>query len=351
MGRAVAIPLRRRHALGLLLLLGSLALGIHVAMFLAVPPGRDLGTKIFEIADEEPLARVAARLERDGLIRHRFYFIAFGRLTGSERALKPGEYALSLAMRPLDILERFRSGTIVLHPVTIPEGYTIRQIAQVVGAAGLGDPDELIRIANDARFVESLGLGQPSLEGYLFPDTYAFPRRISTEKVIRQMVDRFQEVYSPQWDVQAARVGLTRHQVVTLASIIEKETGDEAERPFISAVFHNRLRLRIPLQSDPTVIYPIKGFDGNLRKVDLVRDSPYNTYRRRGLPPGPIANPGRAALEAALYPASVEYLFFVSRNDGTHQFSRSLREHNKAVNQFQRRSKARAKQATLRGVS
>jgi UPF0755 protein len=254
-------------------------------------------------------------------------------------------------MRPLDILERFRSGTIVLHPVTIPEGYTIRQIAQVVGAAGLADPGEFVRLANDARFVESLGLGQPSLEGYLFPDTYAFPRRVSTEHVIRQMVDRFQEVYSPQWDVQAARIGLTRHQVVTLASIIEKETGDEAERPFISAVFHNRLRLRIPLQSDPTVIYPIKGFDGNLRKVDLVRDSPYNTYRRRGLPPGPIANPGRAALEAALYPASVEYLFFVSRNDGTHQFSRSLREHNKAVNQFQRRSKARAKQATLRGVS
>ncbi len=333
-------------------MLGALAFGIQVAMFLAVPPAPDRGTKIFEIAEHESLARVAARLERDGLIRNRFYFITFGRLTRSERALKPGEYALSTALRPLDVLERFRSGTVVLHPVTIPEGYTIRQIAPVLSAAGLGDSDEFIRLTNDARFVESVGLNQPSLEGYLFPDTYAFPRRVSTEDIIRQMVARFQEVYSPRWDGQAASLGLTRHQIVTLASIIEKETGDEAERPFISAVFHNRLRLRIPLQSDPTVIYPIKGFNGNLRKVDLVRDSPYNTYRRRGLPPGPIANPGRAALEAALYPASVPYLYFVSRNDGTHQFSRSLREHNEAVDQFQRHGGSRrAKRVALRGAS
>jgi UPF0755 protein len=254
-------------------------------------------------------------------------------------------------MRPLEILDRFRRGLVVLHPVTIPEGYSVRQIAEVLRGAGIGDPEELLGLAESPAFISELGLDVPTLEGYLFPDTYGLPRNISTADIVRRMVGRFQETYQSVWANRAAELGLTRHQVVTLASIIEKETGSGIERPIISAVFHNRLRLRMPLQSDPTVIYPIKNFDGNLRKVDLVRDNPYNTYRRRGLPPGPIGNPGREALEAALYPSPVDYLYFVARNDGSHHFSRTLREHNKAVDQYQRRGqRPRAKVAAVRGA-
>jgi UPF0755 protein len=341
------------HAFGLLLVVGLLAFGVHLTSFLAVPAGDENAATTFEITDDEPLGEVASRLAQEGLIRSRLYFIAFGRLTGSERALKPGEYALSPSMRPLDILERFRRGSVVLHPLTIPEGYTARQIAQALGSAGLGNPDEFLRLVADPVFIQSLGLQLPSLEGYLYPDTYAFPRKVTTDEIVRHLVARFQTVYEPEWDARAADLGMSRHKVVTLASIIEKEVGTDAERPFISAVFHNRLRLRMPLQSDPTVIYPMRNFDGNLRKVDLVRDSPYNTYRRRGLPPGPIANPGRASLAAALYPASVEYLFFVSRNNGTHYFSTSLREHNAAVDRYQRRGNPRPspRRAVMRGVS
>jgi UPF0755 protein len=241
----------------------------------------------------------------------------------------------------VEILDRFRHGAVVLHAVTIPEGYTARQIAQVLDEAGIGNPREFLRLVSAADFIRSLGLDLPNLEGYLFPDTYAFPRHVSTEEIVRNMVARFRAVYRQEWHDRALALGMTDHQIITLASIIEKETGSGAERPFVSAVFHNRLRLGMPLQSDPTVIYSIAEFNGNLTKVDLKRDTPYNTYRRRGLPPGPIANPGREALEAALYPAQVEYLYFVSKNDGTHWFSRSIKEHNRAVALFQRRSQIR----------
>ncbi len=333
-------------------MLGMLALGTHVAAFLAAPPGGTREPTTFEITQDEPLARVASRLADEGLIRNQAYFVVFGRLTGSERQLQPGEYALSASLRPLEILDRFRRGLVVLHPMTIPEGYTIRQIAGTIRAAGLGDPEELAQLVESPALISELGLAVPSLEGYLFPDTYAFPRNVATADMVRRMVGRFQETYQSVWDARATGLGFTRHQVVTLASMIEKETGAGIERPIISAVFHNRLRLRMPLQSDPTVIYPIKNFNGNLRKVDLLRDTPYNTYRRRGLPPGPIASPGREALEAALYPAPVDYLYFVARNDGTHHFSRTLREHNRAVDQYQRRGqRARTKVASARGVS
>lgn len=335
----------------LVVMLGLLAAGTHVAAFLLVPIADGGGDIPFEIIERESLTAVASRLARNGVIHNRFEFVLLGRVTGRDRQLQPGEYVLSPSMRPLDMLEHFRRGAVVLHPVTIPEGYTVRQIADAFGEAGIGDPDQLRVLAESSEFARELGIEASTLEGYLFPDTYALPRRIGSADILRRMVERFREVYQSAWVSRTAEMGLTQHQVVTLASIIEKETGAGHERPVISAVFHNRLRMRMPLQSDPTVIYPIKNFDGNLRKVDLIRDHPYNTYRRRGLPPGPIANPGRDALEAALYPASVEYLFFVARNDGTHQFSRTLREHNRAVNQFQRRGqRAQTPRASAQGA-
>jgi len=333
------MPTRRRAlpAWWLAGVLLALAAGIHLGSFLVIPARSSGETQVFEIAPGENLKAVAARLKQAGLLRNTLYFVAFGRLTGADHHLKPGEYSLAPTMRPLDILDRFEKGLVVLYTITIPEGYTVRQIAPVLAAAGVGDPDDFVRLAYEPEFVRELGLEAANLEGYLFPDTYGFPKDVGTKDILRRLVNRFHEVYDAMWDERAASYGLKRHEVVTLASIIEKETGVDSERPFVSAVFHNRLRLGIPLQSDPTVIYGIPDFDGNLRRVDLRRDTPYNTYRRRGLPPGPISNPGRASLMAALFPAPVDYLYFVSRNDGTHLFSRSLDEHNRAVDEFQRR--------------
>jgi UPF0755 protein len=180
-----------------------------------------------------------------------------------------------------------------------------------------------------------MGIQAESLEGYLFPDTYYFPRNTPIDRIIQTMLDRFNTVFTPAWADRARGIGLSRHQVVTLASIIEKETGAAGERPLIASVFHNRLARGMRLQSDPTVIYGIEDFDGNLTRAHLETPTPYNTYQVAGLPPGPIASPGRAALEAALFPEETDYLYFVARGDGTHQFSTRLDEHNEAVRRYQ----------------
>jgi UPF0755 protein len=193
----------------------------------------------------------------------------------------------------------------------------------------------------DAEFAHSLGIENPTLEGYLFPDTYRFPRNLSAREIARELVDQFSAVWQTI-EPQARKRGMSMSEVVTLASIVEKETGAAEERPVIAAVFLNRLDKRMRLETDPSVIYGIEDFDGNLRKRHLTdRSNPYNTYRHKGLPPGPIASPGAGALRAVVEPAENEYLYFVSRNDGTHQFSRSYREHVNAVNRYQRRRRSR----------
>jgi len=186
-------------------------------------------------------------------------------------------------------------------------------------------------------FIKSLGIEAKTLEGYLYPDTYYFPRWTKAEDVVKAMVNHLRQVYTPEMHAQSEALRMTEVQVLTLASIIEKETGHDAERPLISAVFHNRLRKGLPLQSDPTVIYGIPNFNGNLTRADLARPTPFNTYRIAKLPPGPIASPGVKSIQAALNPAPVKYLFFVSKNDGTHQFSATLGEHNRAVERYQKR--------------
>jgi UPF0755 protein len=260
----------------------------------------------------------------------------------AERKLKAGEYALTTAMRPLEVLDWLESGRVIQHEVLVPEGFTAEQIGRVLEARGLASYDEFVRLARDRGFARALGVEADALEGYLFPQTYYFARRVGAAEIIRTMVAMFQATFTEELARRAAELKLTPHQVVTLASIIEKESGNAAERPLISAVFHNRMRKRIPLQSDPTVIYGIKEFDGNLTRKHLIELTPYNTYRIRGLPPGPIANPGKAALLAALYPAAADHLYFVSKNDGTHVFSGSLREHNRAVEKYQRRRAKRS---------
>ena len=240
-------------------------------------------------------------------------------------------------MTPAEILSTLRNGHVLLHSLTIPEGLTIVQIADLAAQDVITDRVEFIRLAKDREFVESLEIKAETLEGYLYPDTYKFPRAVKAREVLVTMVEQLRQEVGPDLHARMQELKMTMHEVLTLASVIEKETGSGGERPEISAVFHNRLKKHIPLQSDPTVIYGLPAFDGNLHKKDLSSPSPYNTYRVQGLPPGPIANPGIQAIRATLYPSNSQFLYFVSRNDGTHQFSATLIEHNKAVEKYQKR--------------
>ncbi len=294
-------------------------------------------SKIVFISEGATFQQVARLLERERLIKSRSVFVLLGKAYEADRKIHPGEYELNAAMPPADILAKLLAGRVVLHSVTIPEGYAMGQIADVLSQHQITDRAEFVRLAKDKSFMKTLGISADSLEGYLYPDTYRFPRSTAAKDVIKMMVDQLGQVMTPEWQARAKDLHLTVHEVLTLASVIEKETGAGDERPQISSVFHNRLKKKIPLQSDPTVIYGLPNFDGNLHKKDLSHPSPYNTYRWAGLPPGPIASPGAQSIRAALYPAPSSYLFFVSRNDGTHQFSATLVDHNKAVEKYQKR--------------
>jgi len=210
-------------------------------------------------------------------------------------------------------------------------------VAHIVARHLALNEDRFLSLLQDPALIRSLGLRVPSLEGYLLPETYAFPKSATEEQVIRKMVHDMLAFFDEKKKQRAAALGMTLHQVLILASIIEKEAGVPEERPLISSVYHNRLKRGMRLQSDPTVIYGLRHFDGNLRRRDLQRESPYNTYLHRGLPPTPIANPGKGSILAALFPAKTPYLYFVSRNDRTHAFSITLAEHERAVNRYQRR--------------
>jgi UPF0755 protein len=323
----------------LLVVLGGLA-GYQVMRWIEAPVLSEAAhppATLVTIPEGATFQQVANLLEREQLIRSRLAFVLLGKTSGADRKVHPGEYELNGAMSPAEILSKLLAGRVVLHPVTIPEGYTVNQIADVLAEHRITEKDEFVRLANDKSFIKTLGISAESVEGYLYPDTYHFARPTAGKDVIKTMVDQLGQVMTEEWQARAKELGLTVHEVLTLASVIEKETGAGEERPRISSVFHNRLKKRIPLQSDPTVIYGLPNFDGNLHKKDLAHPSPYNTYRWVGLPPGPIASPGADSIRAALYPTPSSYLYFVSKNDGTHEFSATLIEHNKAVEKYQKR--------------
>jgi UPF0755 protein len=299
-------------------------------------------SKIVVIPEGSTFQHVAGLLERERLVKSRSAFVLLGKALEADRKIRPGEYELNPAMAPADILSKLMAGRVVLHSVTIPEGYTMVQIADVLAQQQITDRAEFLRLVKDKAFIKTLGVSAETLEGYLYPDTYRFPKPVSAKDVIRTMVEQLNQVVTPEWQARAKDIHMTMHQVLTLASVIEKETGSGEERPQISSVFHNRLQKKIPLQSDPTVIYGLPNYDGNIHKKDLSHPSPYNTYRWAGLPPGPIASPGAQAIRATLYPAVSPYLYFVSKNDGTHQFSATLIEHNKAVDKYQKQFFSRA---------
>jgi UPF0755 protein len=293
--------------------------------------------RVVEIPEGAGLRQVANLLGENGIISNERLFVILSRLMGAERQIQTGEYRLSPGLSPFEILDILRSGRVVLHSVTVPEGYTMAQIAALLNDLNLVTTDAFMARATDAEWIHSLGIQGDTAEGYLFPETYNFPKSIGAEGIIRTMVASFRNAYTDEIRKKAEALYMTETEVVTLASIIEKETSVEEERRLISAVFHNRLKRRIPLQSDPTVIYALPDFDGNLKLRDLRFHSPYNTYWVSGLPPGPIASPGKASLMAAVDPEPADYYYFVSRNDGTHHFSRTLAEHNKAVERYQKK--------------
>ncbi len=307
-----------------------------------VPPSEHPPSKVVVIPEGATFQQVAALLRQNGLIKNRAAFVLLGKSQSVDRKIHAGEYELNAGMTPAEILAKFQSGQVVLHSVTIPEGLTMTQVADVLAQRAGTDRTEFLRLARDRGFVASLGVTSDTLEGYLYPDTYRFRRGVKTKDVVLAMVEHLRQMFGPDLQARALEMKMSVHQVLTLASVIEKETGSGGERPDISAVFHNRLRKHIPLQSDPTVIYGLPDFDGNIRKKDLSNPSLYNTYRWPGLPPGPIANPGIHAIRAALFPSNSHALYFVSRNDGTHQFSATLTEHNEAVEKYQKRPFRRA---------
>jgi UPF0755 protein len=327
-------------------ILGALALApfFLLVRFISSPGPPGAAPRIVNVPEGAGLRTIARALERGGAVSDARLFTAYALIRGEGRKLRPGEYAFAPGATPEEVLGKLRAGDVLRHRVTLPEGWTAAQMADAIGRTGVAPAERLKALARDPAFIRGLGVPGATLEGYAFPDTYDFPRGTSPEEIWRRLVGRFRHVYAEERRAAgeargSAPAALNDHEVVTLASIVEKETGRPAERPLIAAVFLNRLRRGIPLASDPTVIYGLASFDGNLRRADLEAPSAYNTYVHAGLPPGPIANPGRDSIRAVLRAPAVDYLYFVSRNDGSHQFSRTLEEHNRAVREFQSRGR------------
>lgn len=303
--------------------------------FLKTPPGQDDTPEVFTVSPGQGLSTIARNLADAGLITDPLRFKLYARYKKAGTRIKAGEYQLSRTFLPARVLDRLISGKVKLYRFTIPEGLNMAEIAEVVEQAGICDRQTFLALCRDPDLIREADLPVRSLEGYLFPDTYLYPKTATCRQIILRMTRGFHRVFTDEWKQRAEELGYSVHEIVTLASIIEKETGDPEERPIISSVFHNRLKKGMRLESDPTVIYGQEDYHGRIRYKHLRRVTPYNTYQIRGLPVGPIASPGKMALQAALYPAQTDYIFFVSKNDTTHHFSKTLKAHNRAVRKYQ----------------
>jgi len=284
------------------------------------------------------MAAVSDSLAVRGVIRWPGGFRLYAQVRGDERSVKPGVYEFRQGSSWKDALDKLVSGDVLLLRITIPEGWTGRQIASRLAEAAETHVDSVLAILADTTAPDEWKVPGPTLEGYLYPATYSFPVGTSPQQMVRVLVDRYRKAWTPAMRARADSLGMTEREVVTLASIVEKEAKVWTERDTIAAVYHNRLRIGMPLQADPTVQYALGAHQARLlySHIDSVAENPYNTYRRRGLPPGPIASPSRGSIEATLNPADVDYLYFVARPNGTHVFTRSLAEHNAAKRASQR---------------
>jgi len=320
---------------------------IHFYIALFVPPANEKVWKEVQVTDGMSFKAIAATLRKEGIIRYRGYFELIGRIEGISRKVRVGYYGLSTNMSLWEVLDALRKGKIIEYEVVIPEGYNVYQIAWTLSGTPLvSDPQEFIKLVKNKEYVHSVGIDADSLEGYLFPDTYFLPKGIKLEDIPRKMVQRYKAAFVDSYRRRAKDLGFSEHQIITLASIVEKEAKVPSERKLIAAVYHNRLKLGMKLQADPTAVYGTKAWITKVTAQDLKRKSPYNTYLHKGLPPGPIANPGEGSILATLYPDNADYLFFVAQGDGSHFFSKDFDAHAKAIGRYRSNKKKARKQAT-----
>jgi UPF0755 protein len=321
-----------------LLVVGGLTVGFYVVLnhYGNTPISGLKSDVIIQIRSGQSFRETVKQLNRVGVLRDPIKFRLLARVRRLDTKIQAGEYQFSPRITPNEILNTLSTGQTILYSVTIPEGYHLYQIADLLENTEILNSKRFIAAALDPEQVRKEGIEGNSFEGYLFPDTYRFPKDMEPEAVIKTMVSRFREVFMPEWEKRYDSTPLSLHEVVTLASMVEKETGVASERPLIAAVFLNRLKRGMRLESDPTVIYGMEDFNGNLTREDLEKYTPYNTYKIKGLPPGPIANPGLDSLKSILNPADEPYIYFVSKNNGTHVFSRTIKEHNRAVKKYQK---------------
>ena len=298
-----------------------------------VPAGNGSVTADISFPPGTGIKKLASDLQQAGVIRSRWHFMLTARLKGAARQLKAGDYRISNAMTPGSIIAKIAAGQVDYRRFTLPEGYSIYQAAELLAQKQIFSSDEFLAACRNRDLLKQHGIAGESAEGYLYPATYNLSLDQTPLQLVNQMVLRFRKAYGTAGEGTAGK-GLSQHQVVTLASIIEKEAVVPQERPLIASVFHNRLRIGMPLQSDPTAVYGVRAFSGKVSGSDLEHKSPYNTYLVKGLPPGPIGNPSADAIRAALNPTQSTYLYFVARKDGTHYFSNSLDEHNRAVYRY-----------------
>ena len=282
-------------------------------------------TETVRIAPEMTLREIANHLSRKGLLRTPRLFILVAKISEKEKKLKAGLYEFPFRSSPFQALQKLVRGETAVVRITIPEGWSAREIAKLLERKDLCSQEKFLAVTLEQK-----------MEGFLFPNTYFIPSEFSAEGIAMTFREGFNNIWKPEWDLQAKRVGLSQKDVVTLSSIIEREAQSVAEKAIVSSVFHNRLRKKMRLEADPTILYALGSWSTHLTRYLMRTNSPYNTYLNRGLPPGPIANPGLGAVDAALNPSKTEYLYFVSKNDGSHAFSRTLAEHNRAVEQFRR---------------
>jgi UPF0755 protein len=277
------------------------------------------------------MRQAAESLSRQDVIRMPSLFAWYASFTDRDRSIKPGTYLVNRRYSWNDVIDALVEGRGQVHVVTIPEGWDVRTMVPAIAEAMEVEPESLTAAMQDSSLIRRVGSATDNLEGYLFPETYLMPDGADAGTIVRMLVTEFERRWKPEWNDRLIELGMTRNQVITLASIIEREARVAAERPVISAVYHNRLERGMRLQADPTIQFALGRRAGRVLYRDLEINSPYNTYRRTGLPPGPIASPGAASIEAALYPADVPWLYFVAHPDGHHVFRATLREHNEAV--------------------
>jgi UPF0755 protein len=309
-----------------------LAVVFAIVGAIAAACGGDRGATVrVTIRKGSPFREAAESLSAHGVVKSARLFGVYAKLRGHDRTLRYGTYVIRSGLSWEQLLDALRAGKGIVHTVTVPEGYTMAQIAPLLADALELSDDSIAAAVRDTALLHRLDVPTPTLEGYLFPDTYSFADHTTAREAVRTMVERFEKAWKPEWDDRLKEVAMSRNDIVTLASIVEKEVRRREEGPVVAAVYLNRLKAHIPLMADPTVTYALGKKPGRVYFKDLRVDSPYNTYRVRGLPPGPIASPGSASLQAALYPAKVPFLYFVAHPDGHHEFRKTYKEHLESI--------------------